>query len=441
MDHLPTPLSVSGPPIEIPFVADISWDFLDFTSFPARHGFATSRSGQLLLDEISEERLAFLLQSWLYFGFLSETLGAKVRKDDFCRMQPASSTKAAVPILDSTSLGRLRKSRKFARNFKQLYYVRQICMHVARDPIGLSRPIPEVLLSIEILCNTFEWLSRDPIYESSLSRGSILGSENLLTRRMINAGWCRALVTHISKEFDIITLYFISEIQPPRVPWINHKQCSDFYCIANHVRKATYQNRHVTEHCPCKLIGIEGESRENMITIIKGGGVPLIKIEKIPDGSVKLKVAEFKPGVSYIAISHVWSDGLGNPHSNALPLCQLQKLARILERRPSKDSKSSELFWMDTLCIPPADCDDPEYPLRLDCIDRMALIYASAWSVIVLDYGLQQVRLSTCSYEEVFVHLVCCAWNQRCWTLQEGALGYRTFFQLADGIIDPDIAV
>ena len=95
---------------------------------------------------------------------------------------------------------------------------------------------------------------------------------------------------------------------------------------------------------------------------------------------------------------------------------------------------------MDTLCIPPADYGDPEYPLRLDCIDRMALIYVSAWSVVVLDYGLQQVRLSACSYEEVCVHLLCCAWNRRCWTLQEGALGYRTFFQLADGIIDPDAA-
>ena len=33
---------------------------------------------------------------------------------------------------------------------------------------------------------------------------------------------------------------------------------------------------------------------------------------------------------SYIAISHVWSDGLGNPNENSLPLCQPEFLYDLL---------------------------------------------------------------------------------------------------------------
>ena len=107
MDHLPTPLNASDLTIEIPFVADIPWDFQDFETFPTRIGAAMDDDGQPLLDMISPAHLASLLQSWLYFGFLSEIFGTKLRREDFCRLRPANSTKPARAILDSTSLLRL----------------------------------------------------------------------------------------------------------------------------------------------------------------------------------------------------------------------------------------------------------------------------------------------------------------------------------------------
>ena len=39
MNHLPLPLSPAVPPLEIPLVADIIYNFGDFVDFPRRHGF------------------------------------------------------------------------------------------------------------------------------------------------------------------------------------------------------------------------------------------------------------------------------------------------------------------------------------------------------------------------------------------------------------------
>jgi len=237
--------------------------------------------------------------------------------------------------------------------------------------------------------------------------------------------------------------YFISRTKAPHVPWINHSKCSDSQCIANHIQETTYQNRHVTQNCSCKSVHIAGIHKEKLLSIVRRGGVPLIKIQKVSPDDIELQVIEHRPRIPYVAISHVWSDGLGNPYNNALPFCQLKKLHELLEQHPSdrifpmKGYRFPTLFWIDTLCIPPYGHGHPQYSLRLDCIDRMALIYANAWDVFVLDHGLQQIKISACSYEELIVHLICCAWNQRCWTLQEGALSCRISFQLADGIITP----
>ncbi|KAH8725095.1 hypothetical protein GQ44DRAFT_759811 [Phaeosphaeriaceae sp. PMI808] len=465
MDHLPTPFNTSGPPIEIPFVADIPWDSGDFASFPSRHGFAVTLDGDLDLDRINTERLASLLQSWLYFGFLSEILEINVRKKIFRRVRPAYSTKPVAVILNSSCLTplietwsktiRRQNSRSFILSSRkevenlvamrdkvrtQFNRLLRTCDLVAQHSTGCPYPLPEILLSILILCNTLVLCGELDI-QNERNRPVVAMSVSLIGRQMIDGGWCRAIVDHASKKYYISDFYFLSRVKPPAVPWIRHKTCSKFQCRANNVSKGPYQNRHVTKNCPCHLIHIDGDNKTKLFKIIKGGGVPLIKIRELVSGSVKLEVREYKPSVSYFAISHVWSDGLGNPDANALPLCQLRKLAKSLgELRSCNFAWSlfsgSVWFWMDTLCIPPAEEGTPDFELRLDCIDRMASIYASAQRVLVLDYGLQQVRLGACLHAEVLAHLICCAWNQRCWTLQEGALGRYILFQLSDGFVD-----
>lgn len=65
---------------------------------------------------------------------------------------------------------------------------------------------------------------------------------------------------------------------------------------------------------------------------------------------LKIELVESTDDTCYVALSHVWADGLGNPFGNALPKCQLlglQTLAREVLRASKRDRPA--LLWLDTL--------------------------------------------------------------------------------------------
>jgi hypothetical protein len=139
------------------------------------------------------------------------------------------------------------------------------------------------------------------------------------------------------------------------------------------------------------------------------------------------------------------ANGLGNPNGNGLPACQLRRLATQLTRVVSGNSgkqasKRSPLFWMDTLCIPVGAQDDEEVNrLKATAINSMARIYAGARQVLVLDAELQSHSVLSdngASQDEIMAWIVTATWMRRCWTLHEGALGRRVWFQFADAAIN-----
>jgi hypothetical protein len=196
-----------------------------------------------------------------------------------------------------------------------------------------------------------------------------------------------------------------------------------------------------------------------LIEIIKSGGIPLVSVHIGPYNKAEIRIEKASPSTRYTAISHVWSDGLGNPNSNALPQCQLGWLSTCLERLPSVGyqgiyyekqdgvvldaggfhaiSRSNverpvPLFWMDTLCIP---VDSGYDELRREAINKMAAYYAQAAGILILDSELQTLRIAELEATEVLARIAYCAWAGRCWTLQEGAISLICYFQCADGAL------
>ena len=116
-----------------------------------------------------------------------------------------------------------------------------------------------------------------------------------------------------------------------------------------------YKPRHVTDSCDCKAITIEPSNLER---VIEKQQLPLLSIKN--HDSIKIIEVEVKPSegsLRYVAISHVWADGLGNPANNSLPRCQLQAIAhkvRTLEMISNSGTEAQEelLIWLDTLCCP-----------------------------------------------------------------------------------------
>ena len=182
--------------------------------------------------------------------------------------------------------------------------------------------------------------------------------------------------------------------------------------------------------------------------IISKGGVPLVMMKL---GSAKLTVTKAKPWTEYIAVSHVWSGGLGNPDHNSLPRCQILRLQKYyryqtraqrsilfrLNRLFRSDlvslfSPQTMYFWMDTLYIPTSGGT-----IKEKAIQHMPAIYAGASQVLVLDAELQQISAKKPngqprSNNDIVAHVLCSAWMGRAWTLQEGALGKECHFQFKD---------
>ncbi|ROV93518.1 hypothetical protein VSDG_06812 [Cytospora chrysosperma] len=72
----------------------------------------------------------------------------------------------------------------------------------------------------------------------------------------------------------------------------------------------------------------------------------------------EVRVEAFDPAIPYVAISHVWADGLGNPTANALPGCQVDRLTSLVAKLQKStvddtdDPYAEKVFFDSTLELP-----------------------------------------------------------------------------------------
>jgi len=466
MDNFPYPNHLNIPPVEVPHLTGFEFDQLDFSTFPDRLGF--TRDGVLDVGRPCEQ-LAAMAQSWLYFGLIDIFTGQRHDKTAFIRQE--GSTGSIRSVIDSKALDdmlevskiRLRKNRKRSKILSNIRAKLLVAAKASSEldmAQGYDLSSASVLLSIKVLIlylsdyfDAAYW--RDvgtKIPRLSLQKNFRVlkpGQENerpmaarLLMERMYQAGWCIHQTLELCRSQDYCTVYYLSSIRRQELRDITHKSCSETKCSAYNTNDTTYRIKHTDEQCQCKLIEVPSQQ---VASIVKDGGIPLIGLRPESSQNVQLEVARCTPHTKYTAISHIWIDGLGNPTANALPNCQLRKLATelsdLVESQRYWYSRALKYFvepskvphmWMDTLCIPVR----PEHAdLRMKAINRMALIYTGAKQVLVLDTELRQLDRKPKPRELIDAKILCSKWNERCWTLQEGALARKCLFQFRDSAI------
>ncbi|KAM0806909.1 putative Heterokaryon incompatibility domain-containing protein [Seiridium cardinale] len=243
-------------------------------------------------------------------------------------------------------------------------------------------------------------------------------------------------------------------------------------CTANNIDEHNYVTKHTPE-CTGDC-SFRGPDPEKVKGILRQGLLPVVRITtRLGTDAIEVEVTSVAEGSMlhpFIAISHVWSDGLGNQGQNELPICQLRRLQRFADYAFNTDPVScpsaplqlavtrqipyngwahkfhgvkpmayaykkavgyrQTCFWVDTLCVP----RDPE--TRSLAISRLRDVYWSASSVLVLDADLEELSSST-PKPELLVRMQASGWMRRMWTLQEGALGaWSLQIQLSDGTFD-----
>ena len=168
MDHITLPSKASRPTWEVPLLSDSSYLLHKgpFDEFPRR--FIRSRSVQDDVHETGDHVLARMVQTWLYFGVISEFFEEEVDLEDFSQ-EGALGKK----ILCSTALRRLRSSWVEARNLKSeasrdatfkkclnvLIQATHACERLEETTLDIEG-MDAILLSVRILLCTLAITSR-----------------------------------------------------------------------------------------------------------------------------------------------------------------------------------------------------------------------------------------------------------------------------------------
>ncbi|KAI0765383.1 hypothetical protein C8Q74DRAFT_1050657 [Fomes fomentarius] len=203
----------------------------------------------------------------------------------------------------------------------------------------------------------------------------------------------------------------------PGIPFVAY--ALDNAPTVNHVETvdtANYKPQHISSDCTCEHVV---PSFEGVRGLLQAGQVPVV----VFDGS-ELTVQGATRG-PYVAISHVWADGLGSVTEDGLPLCQVRRLDELARRLNPNGA-----FWQDGLCVP------EDKPLRRRAIGLMAETYENADKVLVIDSGIRSQCSLSAPKEACLLRIATSGWVQRIWTLQEGMLARELYFEVADGVID-----
>ncbi|KAK5991728.1 hypothetical protein PT974_07762 [Cladobotryum mycophilum] len=235
--------------------------------------------------------------------------------------------------------------------------------------------------------------------------------------RLVGKGWCKSELFHLLGD------------RPFAIQ--NHDMCSETTCMAYQIHESSYRTIHVDDKCKCDFVYVEPTQLSDALS---RNGIPKIVVTD----DLQLSVVEEE--VDYIAFSHVWADGPGNPIHNALPDCQIRRLRDLAVNLRSQfglgKGKAGIAIWIDTPCIPVAE-DLKEYRKRATRL--LARTYTEAIGILVLDRELCRFESLKASVLELAIRVTCCGWLKRLWTLQEASLAMKPegtdtlYIQMADG--------
>ncbi|RDX48896.1 hypothetical protein OH76DRAFT_1520448 [Lentinus brumalis] len=238
------------------------------------------------------------------------------------------------------------------------------------------------------------------------------------TRRMLGIGWCPYTLAKLRKtDSEVAVILGILGMEKPAVRHRpdEHAACTEESCTVHNVDPATYTTQHTTPTCSCLFIT---PTFSDVDDLLSRGDIPVVIYD-----SDRLSVRRAADG-PYVAISHVWADGLGSTTEKGLPTCQVSRISSFAGQLVPCGA-----FWIDGLCVPEVK------HLRKGAIRLMAQTYRGAEKVIVLDAGIRSHCSMSRTPAENILRVKTSVWMQRIWTMHEAFLARELYFEFSDGLV------
>ncbi|KAJ3496823.1 hypothetical protein NLG97_g2375 [Lecanicillium saksenae] len=479
MDFLPLPPDPTIETPETPFLSSEDWDLGPFCTYLNRKhldlGLAEAPDLpindarltvklQWLFDAIPAPKLQAFVQTWLFFGLLAEFLSLNELEDgtrlvsheeareelaslyrEFSKESDNGKLLIGKPLLAKSAVltERLNMSANIGSRFHYLHWCltrsmliinncfNQLDYSVHYSITGLGEFFVTKLHADSYFTNPrtimptagFNW------FRHYMKAGGDLEEQ------MLNVGWCPSQIENIRNYFQgVSSLHYISRLRP-QTKRDDHANCSTYSCQAFQIDMAKYKPRHTSPSCQCEDLCVDETELTRMLRT--SGSYPVLRINTGGDNTtpVQITMETYEEGVNYVALSHVWADGLGNPHSNALPSCQVIKIAQSVAQlnqslNSNGDAGSEYRVWVDTICCP------VELGGKAIALERIADVYRNSTHVLVFDSSVSVLNTATSDIAEMLLRTFCCsAWMRRLWTLQEAILPKSLCVQFEDKAI------
>lgn len=462
MDHIP----LQGPKvIRVPYLEGESWDHGAFDSYGERRGLSQG------FDVIRrpEEELQ-ILQTWFFFGLIEQIMGLvgiACNADDFIgsdekglRINTKELPTLLVKFIDyerRQETGRAERRQQIASLLQTVVEVTHTFWFLGNEEAKIvdkdfvhdkGGPVFLGICMANLALNEMCKQLYDNEFDSDACRIRSGIGLTFLVNKMLAEGWCLGLVRRLGSLGDREFLYLSYTHGPWHLLGSDHSSCN-FFCAYDRIDESTYEPQHATQGCNCAMIESD---REKMESIIDSGGIPVCRLREIPRAAgeppeLLLRIEPASDEHPFIAISHVWAHGLGNPDRNGLPTCAVFQIQRTISAIWEELSKKGVQhthdedghvhgFWMDTLCVPVHKSKSSKR-LRRKAVAQMKEIYNGAAAVCVLDQVLQQRQ--TLNLAEDLISISLSSWARRLWTFQEAAFAKNIYVLFKSGrLVDFD---
>jgi len=453
----------------VPYVADELWDGSCWTSYPAKKGRSYwFEQGTFKFDLMEYYRIERVnptplreqesfFQTWLYFGLIFESVGINATdggpsssnaRDVINRVYQlivAENEGDKFVKLDEDGLNTLRdvglSQLPTELEARKAYCERMLeCLSCCQALLaGLPRDFNYLVkYSIASLGELFTQTMNYALERMELPRTfGRMWSVGFLSQdakeNMKRYGWCPSDIARAEAKYHSIQTLYLVQMLDRSLPPRDHSRCNDEICNTHQINLGNYQNKHESEGCSCDDLVVDSTNLTDIL--LQEEKYPMLRFKRgVRDLDHDIVESEFNQ--PYVAISHVWADGLGNPFANSLPRCKLYHLRELVKAVVRKGTGSGEqanenpLIWLDTLCCPAQDGIG-----KKTAIEKIRLVYRRAQYVLVLDAGLMSYESKLQDWPETMARMFTSSWMRRLWTLQEGALAQSLFFQFADGAV------
>lgn len=428
-------------------------DAKDFSvqNYPYVRGRSHQDILRLTAEGIDNLQDLALLQSWLFFGVLENTLQCHVPSAAFLEQNQThgwildtSPLRTILGDLKTDLVEKRRHEIAFMRHFAasldealrfSASFNRVLINHIRVAP-DLKSTYESVVQSSSLLAESLyalhEFLLEDD-FAAFLDLTWVMTSDadEKFCQRLVKRGWCPSVYPFAQSKGLSMLQYAVALEDEGFNRNTTHDKCTIHGCKVNDVDLATYEPTH-TKDCneyKCQMVTADNEQ---LTACLRAETFPIVDATRLILGGAlpatqSLPVIPYQPGIPFVAISHVWAHGRGSVAEKGLPFCQIKNLVRIA-LAPNVDlGVYTPYLWIDSLCVP----DDQS--LRGTAIQLMSSVYQSASATIVLDEGMQNV--SAASTDHFLLRLMLSDWNRRLWTLQEALLSKDVHILTPTGLV------